>query len=381
MIKERLKELSESGNYRTLRDTKTISSKIIQVDGREFLNFSTNDYLALSDTNIQKQFIKEVDFSNSFLLSNPSSRLMCGNSEHYAILEESIAAFYGKESSLVLSSGFMVNSGVLPALTTKQDLIIADKKVHASIIEGMRLSDATSMRFKHNSISHLKSLLEKHGSNAKEVWVVVESIYSMDGDISPLYEICELKKVYNFKLYVDEAHAFGVRGKKGCGILEELGLLEECDITVATLGKAASSVGGFVVCTKTYREYLINKMRTLIFSTALAPINLMWSRYVIDIIEGSEEKRTHINNLRKIAETILGERFDSHIIPIVTHDNFKALELVEKLKSKGYLTTAIRYPTVSKGDERVRISLNASMSETEITNFFHCCQLLLGKKH
>lgn len=370
MIKQKLADLSASGNYRSLRLTHILSSKTISIDENSYLNLSTNDYLALSDANVQKEFVKGLNFSSEFILSNPSSRLMCGNSVDYTILEDKLARLFNKEAALVLSSGFMVNSGVLPAITTKKDLIIADKKVHASIIEGLKLSEAQYTRFKHNSVDHLKSILEKYSSSVSEIWVVVESIYSMDGDIAPLEEICELKKQYNFKLYVDEAHAFGVRGEKGCGMLEELGLSDKAEIIVATLGKAAASCGGFLVCSSLYREFLVNKMRTLIFSTALAPINLKWSSYVVDIIEKSTEKRAHIECLRKIACEVLNKQFDSHIIPIKVGCNFKTLELVEKLKAEGYLTTAIRYPTVAKGDELIRVSLNASMTEQEIVDFF-----------
>ncbi|MFI3261528.1 MAG: 8-amino-7-oxononanoate synthase [Rikenellaceae bacterium] len=371
MIRQKLDELADSGNYRSLRSSQIVSSKIISIDNNTYLNLSTNDYLALSDANVQKQFVKDLDFSAEFMLSNPSSRLMCGNSEDYTILEDKLAKLFNKEAALVLSSGFMVNSGVLQAVTTKKKLVIADKKVHASIIEGMKLCEAQSMRFKHNSIEHLQSLLEKYSAIASETWVVVESIYSMDGDIAPLAEICELKKKYGFKLYVDEAHAFGVRGAKGCGMLEELGLSAEAEIIVATLGKSAASCGGFLICSALYKELLINKMRTLIFSTALAPINLKWSSFIVDIIEKSTERRAQIDKLRKVACSVLNKQFESHIIPIKTGCNFKTLELVEQLKAEGYLATAIRYPTVAKGDEMVRVSLNASMTEEELVDFFN----------
>lgn len=370
MIKEKIKKLKECGNYRELKSIEILSPKVVVVETKEYLNFSTNDYLALSDTNIQKQFIKNIDFSNQFLLSTPSSRLMCGNNEGYNLLETKLAKLFKKESSIVLSSGYMVNIGILPALTSKEDLIIADKKVHASIIDGMRLSEAQTVRFKHNSVEHLRVLLEKHTPLIQNIWVAVESIYSMDGDIAPLVEICELKKKYNFKLYVDEAHAFGVRGKSGAGITEELNIADKCEIIVATLGKAAASSGGFLVCSALYREFLINKLRTLIFSTAIPPISLMWSCYIIDVISKSNEKRIHIDRLRTVAEQVLKQSFESHIIPIIIGDNMQCIKTVEELKTHGYLTTAIKSPTVAHGDERIRISLNALMTENEVEKLF-----------
>lgn len=363
-------EFRVSDSYRSLKETSLIESKYVIYNDQKLLNLSSNDYLSLSDANIQKHFFSTILSDQHFIMSNPSSRLMCGNSEHYDTLEGKLAKMFDKESSIVLSSGFMVNAGVLPAVTSPTDTIIADKLVHASIIEGMKLSSVKSMRFAHNSTSHLETLLKKYCNDQGEVWVVIESIYSMDGDIAPIKEILELKKRYNFCLYVDEAHAFGVRGDKGCGMLEELGLLNEnIEIIVATLGKAAASSGGFLICSKEMRELLINKMRTLIFSTATAPIQLMWSSYIIDIIIEAKDRRAHLATLIERCSKGLEEEFSSHIIPIIVGENSKALELALQLEREGFMATAVRYPTVPKGESRLRVSLNSAMTLEDIDNF------------
>lgn len=365
-----LDELKLKGNYRSLKNTST-SSKYISYNGNNYLNFSSNDYLGLSDTKIQKQFFSELSLENHFVMSNPSSRLMSGNSADYLELETTLSTIFDAESALVLSSGFMINAGVLPAITTSKDIIIADKHVHASIIEGMKLSSATTIRYAHNSMEHLEMFLKKYSNISGDIWVVTESIFSMDGDIAPVKEIMALKSLYNFKLYIDEAHAFGVRGETGCGIIEELGIASsEVDIIVATLGKAAASQGGFVICSSIYRELLINKMRTLIFSTALPPINLMWSNFIIKKISTMADRRVHLAQLIEVFKSELNlDNLESHIIPIIIGDNFKCLELSEHLSEKGYLTSAIRHPTVAEGTARIRVSLNALMTDSDIINF------------
>lgn len=372
-MKNLLSELEEQGNYRYLNTVSTDSKYLYSASGDKMLNFSSNDYLALSDAKIQKQFFNELNCDDEFIMSNPSSRLMCGNTFDYVKLEKGLSDMFGADSAIVLSCGFMVNAGVLPAITTPKDFIIADKKVHASIIEGMTLSKATSMRYAHNSMEHLETLLEKYSGGEGEIWVVTESVFSMDGDIAPLREIMELKKKYGFRLYIDEAHAFGVRGKTGCGILEEYGFKStDIDIIVATLGKAAASAGGFVISNSYIRELLVNRMRTLIFSTAIPPISLKWSDYIIERIADMSDRREHIDRLRHLASEELSETFDSHIIPIIIGDNFKTLEMVKKLAENGYFVSAVRYPTVPKGESRIRVSLSAAMSETEVIEFLNC---------
>lgn len=368
-MKEILEKLNASDNLRVLNETETLQKYIIN-SNKQYINLSSNDYLGLSSSDLQRQFIESVDFNAHFLLSNPSSRLMTGNCPYYSRLEETIANLYQKESALVLSSGFMLNCGALPALTQSSDFIIADKLVHASMIDGMRLCDCEFTRFRHNDVAHLRSILSRTKCDGT-IYVVLESIYSMDGDTAPLHDLVALRKEFNFKIYLDEAHAFGVHH---LGVAEKEGLLSEIDYLVVTMGKAAASSGAFIVLDKLSKEVLVNRMRTLIFSTALPPITLMWSQFVMERIGDFAERRAHLHRLSKRmasgVEKITGRATPiSHIIPIVVGENKRCIELANRLKDSGFWVTAIRYPTVAKDSARLRISLTASLTEDDIENF------------
>lgn len=368
-MKEILEKLNASDNLRTLNETEIVQKYIIN-GNKQYINLSSNDYLGLSSSDLQRQFIDRVDFSSNFLLSNPSSRLMTGNSPYYTQLEEKIAELYHKESALVLSSGFMLNCGALPALTQSGDCIIADKLVHASMIDGMRLCDCEFHRFRHNDVEHLRSILSRTKCDGT-IFVVLESIYSMDGDTAPLRDIVALRSEFSFKIYLDEAHAFGVYN---LGVAAREGLLDEIDYLVVTMGKAAASSGAFIVLDKLSKEVLVNRMRTLIFSTALPPITLMWSKFVIDRMNDFEEQRAHLHHLSRMlasgVEKITGRATPvSHIIPIVVGENKRCIELANTLKNSGFWVTAIRYPTVARDSARLRISLTASLTEDDIEKF------------
>lgn len=364
-----LQELKDSNSYRKLHSV-IPQGKYILVKGREYLNFSSNDYLGLSaDPSLQKEFMDNISSHEGFLMGSPASRLMTGNNSHYDTLEETLGGLYGGRSCLVLGSGYAINTGVLPALTSKNDIIIADKLIHASIIDGLKLCECEWMRFNHNDMDHLETLLSKTRERIKDgnIWIVTESVFSMDGDKAPLKAIMELKNKYGARLYVDEAHSFGVFGDVGEGLaLLHDGLSEE-DIIIATLGKAVASTGAFVISGKSTRELLVNRMRTLIFSTAIPPVNLMWSRFICERMPSFNDRREHLQKLIKI---VTPDNDDAtHIIPIMAYGNDEVLELTETLRNAGFWVTAIRYPTVPKGKARIRLSLTAAMAEDDIKNF------------
>ena len=241
MNKERylhkLEVIREAGNYRELRNVQH-NGFLIHCDGREMLNLSSNDYLGLaSNPSLNEEFREETDVK-LLSYSASSSRLLSGNHEYYGLLEQDLRDMYGREGALVFTSGYHANIGILPALAGKRDLIIADKLVHASIIDGMRLADAEMMRYRHLDYEHLRELLFNHREKYENVFIVTESIFSMDGDVADLQELCDLKKEYDAFLYVDEAHAVGVRGTNGLGCCEEMGCIEDIDFIVGTFGKA-----------------------------------------------------------------------------------------------------------------------------------------------
>lgn len=379
IMKTILENLAANDNLRTLNETQALQKYIINGE-KQYINLSSNDYLGIGASDLQAQFIDTIDFKAHFMMSNPSSRLMTGNCPCYTELENKIADMYGKESALVLSSGFMLNSGALPALTTADDFIIADKLVHASIIDGLRLCECRFTRFRHNDMAHLRTILSRAECKGT-IYVALESIYSMDGDTAPLRELVELRREFGFKIYLDEAHAFGVHR---LGIAQEEGLLNEIDYLIVTLGKAAASSGAFIVTDSLSKEVLINRMRTLIFSTALPPINLMWSSFVLDRITEMDNRRLHLQKLSKqlasAVEEITGHPTpQSHIIPILVGENGRCIELANKLKDSGFWVTAIRYPTVAKGAARLRISLTSSLTEDDIFLFIEKFRFLYDK--
>ncbi len=373
-MKNLIESLKQDNAYRELLSVSALQKYIIS-GNKQYINFSSNDYLGLTDTELQKKFLATLDFDSIFMLGNPSSRLVTGNSYCYELLEQTIATLFQKPSSLVLSCGFMLNSGVLPALCQSDDLIIADKLVHASIIDGLKLCKCKWTRFLHNDMDSLEKILKKESSNYKNIYVVTESIFSMDGDVAHLEQIVELKRKYGFKIYLDEAHAFGVRGRRGCGVAEERDLLQDIDYLVVTMGKAIASQGAFIVCDSLTREVLINRMRTLIFSTAIPNISLLWSNFIISQLPNLYDKRQKLMELSTKLSTLVNANVNnfsnsSHIIPIVIGDNASTVKISKTLKELGYWVSAIRYPTVAKGGERLRISLTSAMDDLDIENLY-----------
>lgn len=361
-----LETLAAEGNLRQLRGASP-DGKYVTYDGTRYLNMSSNDYLGLgSDTALQREFLSTLD-PDRFAMGNPASRLMTGNSLDYELLEAVLASLYPGKDALVLSSGYMVNSGVLPALTGKGDLILADKYVHASIIDGLKLCDCQWRRFSHNDLSQVESILIKSRRDFCNVWLVTESVFSMDGDRAPLRELVELKSKYGIKLYVDEAHAFGVYGEKGEGLAAEEGLAADIDVIVGTFGKAYASCGAFAALDPQLKQLLVNRMRTLIFSTALPPVNLMWTRFLLERTKGFGQWRKRLASLVK--EMMPGNPQATHIIPLMAYGNEDAIIMAGKFREAGFWVTPIRYPTVPKGKARVRISLTASMGIDDIINF------------
>lgn len=364
---EILASLEAEHNLRKLR-TGESHGKYVTYEGRRYINMSSNDYLGLAaDVELQREFFEQMAAGNKFMMSSSASRLMTGNGVHNEQLEESLAAMYQGKSALVLGNGYVVNSGCLPALVSERDLVIADKLVHASIIDGLRLCKCDWTRFGHNDTDHLESLLKKKRGSYENVWVVAESVYSMDGDRAPLSEFVELKRRYDLSLYLDEAHAFGVFGPAGAGCAAEEGLDGAFDVIVGTFGKALASYGAFVALSPLMREVLVNRMRTLIFSTGLPPVNLLWTQWLVDRLPRFDDRRARLREL--IAILAPGKNDATQIIPIPAGENSVAIAMSEKFREGGFWTTPIRWPTVSKGTARVRLSLTADMDRQDVERF------------
>lgn len=334
------------------------------------INLSSNDYLGIGEDQELK-----AEFLDSGLIGNlnfgaVSSRLLTGNSPEYGELESTIAQAYQK-SCLVFNSGYHANIGILPALAGKRDLILADKMVHASIIDGMALSNAEVRRFGHLNYDHLDTLLTKLRPDYDQVFVVTESIFSMDGDVADIHALVALTKQYDAFLYVDEAHAIGVYGQRGLGLVEASGLINEVDFIVGTFGKAVASAGAFVACNAVYKEYLVNTSRSLIFTTALPPVNLAWTNFIFQKLPGMQEKRDHLSRLWRELATALGVKAQSPIIPYVLGSNEKAVQYAENLRRLGYYILPIRHPTVPPETARLRLSLHAGLELEQLGTLIH----------
>ena len=366
-----LKQLNEAGNLRSLPDIVHTGNRI-ERDRQVMLNLSSNDYLGLaSRTDLKEAFFEEWK-EKGYPLSSSSSRLLTGNFTVYTELEQLMAERFNREAALLFNSGYHANTGILPAVSDTQTLILADKLVHASLIDGIRLSSAKCIRYRHNDLKQLERLLAENHAAYRQVIVVTESIFSMDGDIADLKELVRLKQMYeNVLLYVDEAHAFGARGEQGLGCAEETGCIREIDFLVGTFGKAAASTGAYIVCRRTIREYLVNRMRTLIFTTALPPVNIAWTLFIVRRLGGFRERRIHLENISNILREALKEKgyecpSASYIVPMIVGKSSETILKAEELQRHGFYALPVRPPTVPEGTSRIRFSLTAEIREEEV---------------
>lgn len=355
-----LDELKQHSHFRDLKEFSAKDEKFIYYNGQKLLNLSSNNYLNFADNkNITEEFL---DFAgDKYSFGSASARLLTGTLPVYNELEDLLAKLYNKDSALLYNSGYHANVGISSALCQKGDVVFSDKLNHASIIDGMKLSDGKFFRFPHNDMEALEKLLNRERENYRNAFIITESVFSMDGDISDLKRIVDLKKQYNCSLIIDEAHAFGVFGTQGLGIAEEFGLVDEVDLIVGTFGKAVGSMGAFVVGSKILIDFLINKSRSFIFSTALPPINVAFSKWIIE----NKFPQTLIKR-RKMLEVAKSFGSQSHIIPVIIGENKDTVELCEILFHNGYFTLPIRPPTVPEGTSRLRLSLTSDIKEDEL---------------
>lgn len=356
-----LDELKHHSHFRDLKNFEKKDEKYIYFRGKKLLNLSSNNYLNFADNKkITQEFL---DFAgNKYSFGSASARLLTGTLPVYKELEELLSNLYNKDATLLYNSGYHANVGISSAINQKGDVIFSDKLNHASIIDGMRLSDGKFFRFPHNNMEALEKLLERERKNYKNAFIITESVFSMDGDIEDLKRIIKLKKKYNCIMIIDEAHAFGVFGEKGLGVAEELGIIDDVDLTVGTFGKSVGSMGAFVTGSKTMINFLINKSRSFIFSTALPPINIAFTKWIIE--NKFPKTKAKRKNMLSIAKK-MGS--DSHIIPVVIGDNKDTVDLCEVLFHNGYFTLPIRPPTVPVGTSRLRLSLTTDIQEKDLT--------------
>lgn len=370
-MQQELQRLKEQSNLRSL-PRMVHDGRHVLVNGQQMLNLSSNDYLGLAtDSGLREEFLHTLT-PDTFLPTSSSSRLLTGNFGIYEELEAELATLFGTETALIFNSGYHANTGILPAVSDGQTLILADKLVHASIIDGIRLSSAKCIRYRHNDLNQLERLLKEHHTSYRQFIVVTESIFSMDGDAADLRELVRLKHLYNnVWLYVDEAHAFGVRGNRGLGCAEEAGCILDIDFLVGTFGKAAASAGAYIVCKKVIREYLVNRMRTLIFTTALPPVNIAWTLFIVRKLPEMQARRKHLASIsRQLREALQANGYAcpsvSHIVPLVVGSSTDTVIRAEELQRHGFYALPVRPPTVPEGTSRLRFSLTAEIKQEEI---------------
>ncbi len=373
---EKLNALQSVGMLRSLPQVEQIGNRVVK-DGREMLNLSSNDYLGIADRmDFREEFLSDLTAKN-FRATSSSSRLLTGNFPSYDRLEKRLCELYHRDEALIFNSGYHANIGILPAITDSHTLILADKLVHASIVDGINLSKAKCIRYRHNRYDQLTDLLEKSYSEYEQIIVVTESIFSMDGDRSDLLRLTALKKQYpSIMLYVDEAHAVGVCGQQGLGCCEELGIIPDIDFLVGTFGKALASAGAFVVCSQAMKSYLINTMRSLIFTTALPPVVLDWSLFVLNKVVGMQQEREYLQRISRQVQCAVeahnnGIVSESHIVPFLCGSAEKAVNTAVQMQRKGFYLLPVRPPTVPEGTSRLRISLNAGCPPAEIDTLIH----------
>ncbi|WP_172539988.1 8-amino-7-oxononanoate synthase [Actinobacillus seminis] len=380
---ERLTQLQNIGQLRRLPEL-THQGRYIEKEGRLMLNLSSNDYLGLANNTALRQTFLQKHAENLLHFTSSSSRLLTGSFPCYEQLEALLAQRFRRESGLLFNSGYHANIGILPAVADKNTLIVADKLVHASMIDGIRLSGADFVRYRHNDYAHLENLLRKHQNCYQRMIIVTESVFSMDGDVSDLPQLVAFKKCFgNVLLYVDEAHAIGVYGEQGLGIAEQQGCVAEIDFLVGTFGKALASMGAYVVCDRIMRDYLVNTMRPLIFSTALPPFNVAWSLFLFEKLPHFQAQREHLQQLSEQLRchvqrlTKRDMPSQSCIVPYVIGDNPKTVETAQQLQQMGYYCLPIRPPTVPQGTSRIRLSLTADMTSQEIVQFMDALSTLM----
>lgn len=362
---EILKNLDEHSHLRSIKNFSQKDEKYIYFGEKRLLNLSSNNYLGFADNRrLTEEFMKTVGGKYSF--GSASARLLTGTLPVYKELEDLLAKLYNKEQTLLYNSGYHANVGISSAIAQKGDVIFSDKLNHASIIDGMQLSQGKFFRYQHNNMESLEKLLIRERNNYKNAFIITESVFSMDGDIADLKRITELKKKYNCILIVDEAHAFGVFGEKGLGVAEQMNLLEDTDLLVGTFGKAAGSVGAFVTGKKVLIDFLINKSRSFIFSTALPPINIAFTKWIIE-----NKIPETFNRRQKMLELGAKMGSPSHIIPIIIGDNQKTVDMCDVLYQNGYFTLPIRPPTVPEGTSRIRLSLTTEITEKDLQNLWN----------
>ncbi|MEH7611955.1 MULTISPECIES: 8-amino-7-oxononanoate synthase [Bacillaceae] len=379
-LNQRILNTKESGLYRILRTMNSTPLSNMLIGGQRQIVFSSNNYLGLSNN---PSLVHAIETNlHDFGVGSSGSRLTTGNTVWHQRLEEKLASFKQTEKALLFSSGYLANVGVLSSIPEKGDIILSDQLNHASIIDGCRLSNATTIVYNHIDMSDLEEKL-KGISSCQRRFIITDGVFSMDGTIAPLDQIIPLAKKYHAFVIVDDAHATGVLGENGRGTSEYFGI--HPDVVIGTLSKAIGTEGGFVAGSPVLIDFLINHARTFIFQTALPPAVCAASYAALEIIEESYSKRQLLfSNVKKIKASLIEMGYIvkgdlTPIIPVIIGDAKEALIFAEKLLENGIFAPAIRPPTVPIGESRIRLTVTSEHSSEEI-NYLLDCFYRIGKE-
>lgn len=340
-------------------------------EGREYVDFSSNDYLGLSSHPALVAAAREA--LDRYGVGAGASRLMSGDLAIHHELEEETAAFKGTEAALVFNSGYQANTGIVPALLGRRDVVLADQLSHASQLDGAILSRARLLRFRHNDPEHLDRMLGKHRGSFDRAMVMTESVFSMDGDRAPLAALLDVCRRHDCRFMVDEAHATGVFGPRGRGCVEAEGLAGRVDLVMGTFSKALGGFGAYLAAPRTVIDYLVNTARSFIYSTALPPSVIAADLAALRLCGSGETRGEEL--LRRAAafrEALRGKGWtvggESQIVPVVAGGSARAVALSKSLSNRGFLVLPVRPPTVPEGSARLRFSLTAAHTDRQVAD-------------
>lgn len=380
LFHEQLQALRAQALHRKLREIGSAQGPEVRIVGQQLVNFSSNDYLGLANDQRLREAAKAA--IDEFGVGAGASRLISGTQSPHVRLEAALVAWKGTQAALSFSSGYAAAIGTIPTLVGKQDVVLLDKLAHASLIDGARLSGAILRVFPHNHLGKLESHLNwaQREHPGKRILIVTESVFSMDGDRVPLAQLIDLKKRFGALLFLDEAHAIGVIGPNGRGLANELGVANDVDVQMGTLSKGLGVSGGYICGSRSLVEWLVNRARSFIFSTAPPPAVAAAALAAVDFLassEGEERRRIlweRIGVLRAALprrpwdrpSSAIPSSFDSAIHPWIVGDEQDAIDLARSLQAEGFLVPAIRYPTVAKRSARLRITVTAAHTAPQI---------------
>lgn len=368
-FQDEISSLKEKNLFRELKVVEGKNAERVVIHGREVLNLSSNNYLGLASHPRLREAAKEaIDRYGS---SATSSRLIVGSMELHRRLEEQLAIFKGTEGALLFSTGYMANVGTIAAIVGRGDIVFSDRLNHASIVDGIILSQAGWKRYPHRDIESLRKLLEKHRDNRRRL-IITDTVFSMDGDIAPLPELVNLAQEYKCLVMVDEAHATGILGERGRGAVEHFHLEGKIDIQMGTLSKALGGFGAFISGPRELIDYLINKSRAFIYTTAPPPAVAAAGLAALRLIDEEPERRERLwENVRFFRESLQNLGFhtgdsQTQIVPILVGDNRLTMTFSQRLFQEGVYIPGIRPPTVPRGEGRLRVSLMATHTRPDL---------------